>query len=225
MENREYGSHGNQVFEIEHHQNALLQELCKRDNLLGDIYLGALRVLADAENPTRFNLVGHNFREILDKLPKLLGIAISKVSMKSKVIELRDVWENYLAQSVVPDRSNKWGDTIELPLLRYLEKSETFFTWIDENRSKRKVEVERAIDEFEHSSLGMPNPIKALRIKEWLLYYDYFVKAAHHGTVEPDEFRANQFSFEQYLLDRLSPRTFKDIKEIDELIKQGELND
>jgi hypothetical protein len=63
-------------------------------------------------------------------------------------------------------------------------------------------------------------------VELWFKLRDYFVGIAHHGG-EPslDEFRQYLGELERFLLDRLSPRTFSDMDEIDFLIAQGESHD
>jgi hypothetical protein len=222
-----YSPHQTSIMELEPHQNALLRELNSKDTLLGDIYLGSLRVMADGANPDRYHLAGHGFRELLNRLPDQLGISSKelKISMGSKIFSLRDSWEKFISQLNHSDSMNMWGTNINPSLRRFLNAAEDFFSWLDEHRPKRRQVIEQTINEFEYSLLGLPDPIKSLRIDEWMKYHDYFVEAAHHRPLDPEIFKSYQYNFEIYLLDRFRPRTFEDISEIDELIKEGELRD
>lgn len=213
--------------ELEPHQKVLLSELNSRDPFLADIYFGSLRVLSDNANPDRYHLAAHGFRELLDRLPDHLGISSKelKISMSSKVFSLRDIWEKFVGQLDQEEIPNMWGTTINPALRKFLNAAYGFFLWLEEHRPRRRAEIGQTIDEFEYSQVGLPDAIMSLRIDEWIRYSDYFVGVAHHGLVDSEVFKTFQYSFETYLLDRFSPRTFDEIQRIDELIKRGESSD
>ena len=55
-------------------QLAILSALARRDGDLAKMYEGGLAVLADRSNPDRLALSAHAFRELMEKLAKVLDV-------------------------------------------------------------------------------------------------------------------------------------------------------
>ncbi len=78
------------VFQISGKQRFLYEALSERDTQLAneqgkklaDMYLGALRVLADEHNPDRLPLAAHGIRELLEKLPRYLKVPTQAAAPK-----------------------------------------------------------------------------------------------------------------------------------------------
>ena len=72
---------------------------------------------------------------------------------------------------------------------------------------------------------SLPEPLQDVNISHWQEIREFFVNVAHHRKKTDDnEFQGRLESLETFLLDRLNPRTFADIDEIDALIDQGKGN-
>jgi hypothetical protein len=208
-------------------QQSLFDALLEKDPSLARIYLGAISVLRNDGNPDRIALASHNLRELINLLPSYLGVDIKErqVSLKSEVNNIRDQWQSACGKSQCFDQE-VWEGKIDQPLHSLLKHLMSFFTWYDDNFRKRKEIVLNTLVTLDPSPIQLPEPIAELHVKEWERYYSYFVALAHHGrTTTVDEFASWINSLERFLLDRLRPRTFEEIDEIDEIIQQVEEND
>ena len=91
-------------------QNKLYRALNELNPDLARMYHGVLLVLADDKNPERFVFAAHGLRELMEKLPRYLGIPIRQPGgeLVKAVSHLQDLWEkvkkerqNFLDQGFV----------------------------------------------------------------------------------------------------------------------------
>jgi len=104
-----------------------------------------------------------------------------------------------------------------------LKQSSEFFSWYKVERQTARERTARLLRELDPTGQPLPEPIEGLRVREWLNYRDYFVRAAHHGP-EPDvtDFDSWLAALDGFLLDRFRPRTFEDQERLDQIISEGE---
>jgi hypothetical protein len=89
-----------------------------------------------------------------------------------------------------------------------------------------KAEVAQLLRQIDKSPVALPHPIVELHVEEWQAYYEFFVAIAHHGRKIPDqEFISHCSGMERYLLNLLRPQTFRDIDELESLIREAEQHD
>ncbi|GER78876.1 conserved hypothetical protein [Candidatus Denitrolinea symbiosum] len=197
------------------------------DNPMARIYLGAIFVLGDSKNPDRLALAAHNFRELLSRLPKRLGLDTKSFQEKldSELFSLREQWDRAQRNSKCR-RSDSWDGEIDPPLLKFLSLIPTFFDWYDSIRPRRKQVVTRALRKLDPAPVNLPSHIEQEHWQEWQALYSYFAAVAHHEKhVNMEEFQSQVNRLEIYLVTRLRPRTFEDIKDIENLIRRAEGND
>lgn len=214
-------------FILNSQQQTLFNALLEKDGKLARIYMGTIRILGDDGNPDRIALASHNIRELINLLPRYLGVDIKdrQVSLRDKVYNLRTQWQRATTKSNCYDQ-NDWQGEIDPPLKLLLGKVNSFFTWYDDNFRKRKNVVLDTLRKLDPAPIPLPEPIANLHVEEWEQYYSYFVALAHHDKATTiDELNLWINSLERFLLDRLQPRTFEDIDEIDRIIRQAEEND
>lgn len=199
----------------ESHKIYLFHQLKSIDNSLANMYYGGLYVLEDNLNPERCVLCAHSFRELMEKLPNFVDLPsfAEGPSLMDKVRELEAVWEAYL--------ENKNSH-----LKRLLTKLEAFFEWLKQNRPKRKEEVRKLLNKLDPYKLGLPKKIEDLRIREWLEIREFFNNVAHHRRkTEKVEFYQWLNAFDRILLDYFKPKTFEEMNEIEEIVKEIETED
>jgi hypothetical protein len=214
-------------FILNSQQQTLFNALLEKDASLARIYLGAIRVLGDDGNPDRIALASHNIRELINLLPRYLGVDIQdrQVRLGDKVANLRAQWHRACEKSNSFDQDN-WQGEIDQPLKLLLEQVKSFFTWYDDYFRKRKVVVLDTLLKLDPAPIPLPDPIADLHVEEWEQYYNFFVALAHHGrTITDEEVASWLYRLERFLIDRLQPRTFEEIDEIDQIIRQAEEND
>jgi len=67
-----------------------------------------------------------------------------------------------------------------------------------------------------------PEMIADLRVSEWGVYRTFFVRACHHGAVTVEEFDGMLEPFEDFLIDRLGLRAFRNQAALEKLIGEAE---
>ncbi|MHB8172964.1 MAG: hypothetical protein ACYDFU_00695 [Nitrospirota bacterium] len=197
-------------FEPSSRQRALLMALGERSTLLAEMYYGALKVLADGNNPSKLPLSAHGIRELMEKLPTELGIKvkIDSAGIKVRVENLKRIYDNC-----------KGRDNYE----KYIRESDKFFGWFVEAKPRRGEQFADALRGIDPSGRKLPGPLEGLRTDRWTFTRDYFIGVAHHRIKTSfEEFSEYLFDLEGFLLDQLKPRTFEDFDRMESIIEAGE---
>ena len=205
-------------------QRALYLALLRKNERLARIYLGAVLVLADSANPDRRAHAAHGMRELMEKLPLELDVPVPKrdQSLKEKVRQLAELWRRAQRTSQCAS-APRWKGQIDSPLAKFLKSAGAFFDWHDQVNPKRKVLVTSVLRVLDPAGRPMPTPIEELRISEWDRYHGFFQGVAHHNKgADEGQLEVWMESAEQFILDRLSPRTFEDHRMLDALIEEAE---
>jgi len=206
-------------------QSALYRALLEKDQKLADMYMGTLIVLNHNENPDHLAHAAHGVRELMEKLPSFVNVPIKaqSESLKSKIIELEKIWLTTLEKSQSYNNPI-WEGDIDSRLHTLLNKLHLFFEWFTNHHPRRKAEVAETLRRLDISGRTLPTPLEELNIKTWSGMKDFFQSVAHHREppTTDDVFGQWLESLEIFLLDRLCPRTFTDLKKIDEIIQEGE---
>ena len=97
-----------------------------------------------------------------------------------------------------------------------------FFKWFESHYPRRRDEWHSALVRLDGSGRALPNRLASLNVDAWKNKRDYFQSVAHHGRdANEQELREWLDALERFLLDRLEPRTFDDLAEIDALLEEG----
>jgi len=208
-------------------QEALSRVLEREGGNLLTIYLGALYVLQQVNNPDRLALASHDFRELMNNILRVRAdVRETTVSLISEVMNLRNDWHRAAKETSCLNGGDNWTGEIDKSLNRFLRKVGDFFKWFDGHRPGRKKEIAGMLQEFDLIGIPLPNALEKPNVDMWDRIRDFFVRMAHHGKkVDEDEFIQWQDAFERFLLERLQPPTFEHHAELDELIQEGETRD
>jgi hypothetical protein len=173
------------------------------------LYRGALRVLADTQNPARIRLAACGLRELLDELHD----APKPRDLKQRVRDLRKAWD-------VAKRSLEV--TAESEDSSFAQTLDAFFVAFDEDYPGRRSQASATIERLDPYGRTAPPVVHRARGEVWMDFSGYFSLVLHrsHQPTE-DEFRSQLEAFEGFLLDVLRPQTFAEIGEIDNLIAEG----
>lgn len=207
-------------------QKAFADRLGEESPLLRQAYLGALDVLQRAENPDRFALAAHGIRELMEKIPEYLEVDMPAhhEDLRGKVTELDAKWSKASAESKCL-QNGSWEGAIDKPLKFVLKEIGAFFDWFKSHMPRRKQEVGNVLKELDGTRQPLPEPLQDLNISYWEKIQRFFISVSHHRKkTDDDEFGMWLGSLETFLLERLSPRTFADIDEIDALLDPGKGN-
>jgi hypothetical protein len=187
---------------------------------LGHMYLGALRVRTSIENPDRLALACHGIRELMEKLPRYLDVPILRpASIVGEVHNLR--WQH----AVIARRVH--CDGYQAEVVAFFEGPiANFFGSIDTRHTPISERAGKLIDRLDPRQTPIPAPIKQTHADVWNKCEKFFIDVSHH-RYEPSEEEVDGYleELENFLLDRLRPRTFDDQAELKRIIELGEGND
>ncbi len=200
-------------------QQRLYEALVAISPALAAMYLGALVVLGDTQNPDRFALSAHGIRELVDNMPRHLGVKVVYLGQKlsDKVGEINRGWT-----SIRP----RLADCNSGSQLSIDEEIASFFCKLDQlladseaiapGQDQELAEVLRLLD---GSRSILPPALEKRNVSGLRALAGFFVRVLHHST-EPreDEFRNRLDLLESFLLDQLRPRTFEEHAALDALL-------
>ena len=208
---------------LQEQQMDLFNALLSKNKVLARMYYGAIKVLNDMDNLDRFALAAHDLRELMEKIPNYIDVETKAHNEKlgDKVLLLKEHWHKTCSKTTcVIDGT--WNGEIDESLAIQLQEFESFFKWHDENHPKRNEEIATALRKLDISGCKLPISLEKQNVKTWSRLREYFVIIAHHRkNPTKDDFDSKLDTFEGFLLDRLSPRTFTDLDEIDQIIQEG----
>lgn len=197
------------LLELNGRARDVLAALTERNNEAGTLYTGALRVLADRENPARVRLAAYCLRELLEAFhEKKKG-----EDLKELVRKLQKSWE-VVSRSfgVEPDGDDR----------SFAQTLNNFFVQFENDNPRRKVRASDTIGRLDPSGRTAPPVVNRARGDAWIEFIDYFNGVLHGGKRPTEESFLSQLeAFERFLLDWLRPQTFADLSEIDNLIAKG----
>jgi hypothetical protein len=204
-------------------QRALLEALQEIDQMLGEMYLGALAVLNQPFNGERFAQSAHTLRELINHLPASLGLTSDALTerLRDRLQRPEQVWGIARQQSQCFN-DGTWSGTIDRSLARALTAIEEFFRWKSEHFPRRREELTKVVRRLDASGRRLPAALENLAVTQWDVTRDYFISVCHHhNPVNEADFFAYFDAFERFILDRLRPRTFADFDALDRIIEEA----
>jgi hypothetical protein len=190
------------------------------------MYLGSLDVF-HSNNIEKYPLAAHGFRELMITMAEVLNVEQPEHG-RSLGVEVSNLQSRWQAMTNKSDcyRNDSWSGEIDAPFQTFLNKLSRFFEWWEEHRPKRKSEAAKMLDAMDPARAQSPAPLQDLNIEYWSKIRDFFTKLAHHGP-EPKEREFEQYAaaLERFLIDRLIPRTFDDLNDIDRLLARSKSDD
>jgi hypothetical protein len=207
------------VPELSGRAHDVVAALAEHDAQATFLYEGALRVLADAQNPAHIRLAACGLRELLDELHD----APKPESLKQRVGKLRDAW-NVAKRTlgVIPETE----DASEPGETSFAQTLDAFFVAFEEDYPGRRKQAGDTIEKLDPSGRTAPPVVHRARGDVWMEFSRY-LSLVLHGSHRPseEEFRSQLNAFEGFLLDVFRPQTFADIGKIDDLIAEGPPSD
>jgi len=187
------------------------------------IYLGGLRVLADEDNPCKYELAAHSVRELMRSCPVLAGFESfrSGDSMTKRLENVRTAYQVALQNQNLIERAPDDPEDAENALVRELGK---FFRWQDEKNPQVRTRVAETLAALSGPVLALPSDIAKGEVDGWMKAWKYLNKTAHHGddAIVHEEFLRHVNLVEGILLRRLRPRVVEQHDALDALIREGE---
>ena len=186
-------------------------------------YWEAIRALREADDEIRFSIAGHALRELQNGLPHHLDVPEERGRVGDFFNWLRDQWRRLLPGRPPKVNAELWtGIAIDRPLGIFLgtlhEKIETYA-----GVNPRRREMHRsALGLLDPGLSQAPDAVQDAVVTTWIELSGVFNNATHSS--KPEEFEAAVEAFEDFLIDRLAPRTFEKQDAIADLVREGEGN-
>jgi hypothetical protein len=189
-------------------RNEVIRALDGQPNALA-LYRGALRLLADSDNPAAVRLAAAGVRELMDELQGAAGFETTAPDLLPRVRRLANEWEVVRpAFAEGGEQADGFGQTLD-----------AFFAWFDAQPSQRQQAV-ATFDRLDPAGRNAPPVVGEARAAAWMSFRRWFNDVLH-GNLEASEaeFGLELGRLEALLLAWLSPRPFKDLDRIDALLK------
>jgi hypothetical protein len=186
----------------------LLTALTEKKAEAGSLYAGALRVLADRQNPARVRLAACGLRELLDEFHE----APKGEKLGERVKKLKERWEVASRSSGAAPGGE--GDD-------FAQALNEFFAAYERDFPGRRQQASETIKRHDPSGRTPPPTVHRARGEAWMAYSGYFSGVLHGDRQIEEAFMAELNAFERFLLDWLRPETFKDYTELDQLLAEG----
>lgn len=225
-------AHSPRPVEITREQQYLLEVFRDRDYRYGcrleEMYIGALQVLTQTNNPQRLQHAAHSVREILDKLPYYYDGAPARTWGTEASRHLSSIGQ-YIGRakdqsSCYNPADSTWIGQIDEVLIFSLQEIDktlaaqaTKLTKAEANR-----QLFRSLDPLEQP---LPPDKEEELLRDWGKSNQFFQNVAHHNIYSSDEeFRMQFDTFTRLLLSQLRPTTSETIDAIDKIIAEAEEN-
>jgi hypothetical protein len=209
-------------------QRAVEAALGRKSAELAVFYLGALSAIGHEANPDRFAHAAHGLRELMEKFPKYVDVAVPAHTEKlgAKVGELEGTWTKATSKSTCRKPDGVWAGEIDKPARALLEAVDALFVWKKSHMPRRQAEIAKTLVQLDPAGRPLPAPLQKRNVNLWDEMREFFQKVAHHGYACPlEEFSQWVEALELFLIERLQPRTFDDFAAIDAILdeaKRGE---
>ena len=206
-------------------QQILLKHLLKIDQKLERMFMGALVVLKQNENPHKIQQSAYSMRELLGNIGKKSlkyeGIDTKEYKLVVKVTNLKEKWNISIRNTGCYKEDNKWIGNIDVHLNKLLDSLETFFNEYQKNRPTPKENFPVIKKHLDPLCIPLPNILYSLNAEKWRDFIYYFNNVLHHNiSVEYSDFSKKMREFEDFMLDLCQPETYEDIEEIDSILEE-----
>ena len=230
MVKRDSTSQGFPVLVLSDQQQQLYSNLLKMDNSssrgeysLGQMYLSAIRVLQDYENPQRVHQAAYSMRELMDQLEKSRGIEReTSAAVTNKVEELEKNWDKAIQKSRYYKDLNGNGE-FDGPLRALLYEINEFFSWYKNRLTGSKASL-KLMRKLHRSEVYFPESLHKKNSVQWSKAHGFFNGVLHRNMqMEINGFQEKFQEIEEFLLDQLlPPKPTSDFDLIDSIIREGE---
>ncbi|HET6781734.1 MAG TPA: hypothetical protein VFH67_06535, partial [bacterium] len=168
-------------------QRELYQALVARDASRAEIYVGALHALASARNPDRLAQCAHSLRELIERLPESVDIAVAPLPQLSSKV---DGVEHLMAEARRSRtyREGAWEGTIDEPLRAFILSVEELTAWRTNARERRRQVTRETLTVLPGAERVLPDPLIDAVVDDWMQAHRYFTGVSHHKPTGEQEF-------------------------------------
>jgi hypothetical protein len=219
------------VLGLDNRQNTIESGLRKRSVALADLYLGALQLMEDEQNPGRVYFLAHAAREIINRLPDSFGLTKSRFEVTGRLKTLLPLWEpvrSSLSPTVAPladtEAPPEVPSEVSVPIHVVRELDRLLRDFEASQQETHRVKASNLL-----RSLAPDHPIVTRSAVEPVAnaYRDlaeWFVSEVHISESAPASFEDCKQKFEvleTFLFSLLSPDFYEPFDELHDIIKQA----
>ena len=181
---------------------------------LGDWYLGAIYALNNCHNPDRFSQAAQSLREVLEKLPQVVG----EMDVQAPPHILKEKRRQCIDERFSKDKERyheEWkGKEIDGHLAKTLGKIGDYLELYRQTSPKEK--TQNAMKKIDPKTSYLNEETRLKRAKELHGLRQKLIGYAHHKTCKDDmaDFKKCLETFEKLILDFLTPIIAQDHREI-----------
>lgn len=198
----------------------LYQILSRRSPEAARLYLAALHVLRASGNPDAMGLAAHSLRKLMTNMSDLLTQPNPNElhqTLLDRINSLRENLDSSSSSSQAPKHTDQQQDDSRTQLVELCR-------WAERHFPAEETRVAKVLTALEPSGSRLPPVIHTRVANDWMTLWNYFSRIADFDTGNPDkvEFDQRIAVLETFLMQRLSPNTFKDQDVIDRLLREAE---
>ena len=186
-------------------------------------YWEAIRALREADDEIRFSIAGHALRELQNGLPHHLEVPEERGRLGDFFGWLREWRPGFARIGRQSQAGELWTGIDDRPSTRGLPQG-TLHDKIDEYAGAthpRRREMHRsALGRLDPGLSQAPDTVQEAVVTTWMELSGVFNNATHSS--KPEEFESAVEAFEDFLIDRLAPRTFEKRDAIAALVREAE---
>ena len=217
-------------------QRAIIRGLSRKSEELAEMYIGALRVLLDNQNPDRLYQSAHSIRELMEKMPlfweetpvfkkKKPGDGI-----KSQLNPRKRRWNNL--KDNCSEAKNDWHGTIGDSLRGFLNDLDAFFQWYEKHYPEQQSQTTSFLNTLAPFAGSLPaeenDRKEKQRSDKWMNLSSQITNYSHHSPTNL-KYLDTLSEFESLLLNEIlfivQPIVLSDLELLDALILEVESDD
>jgi len=188
---------------------------------LGSFYKEAVRSLREGDVDVRIAVSGHMLRELLDGLRKDMEVEKAEGGAGKFWAWVREEWDKVTTKRPVTAGKRLWSTELVGKLLGgFLAGLHREFLRMSVLMPARRVQHEQTLAKLDAGFAGAPEKVRDDLVGVWGQFSDAFNSATH--SADPDEFEELVERFEDFLRDRLIPRTFEKQSAIEDFVRRVE---
>jgi hypothetical protein len=183
-------------------------------------YWEAIRALREGDEEVRYSIAGHALRELQNGLPNYLNVPEVSGGLGEFFGWLCDAWQPLPLRWAERGAGERSVETIDPALRRFLGTLGDKIKIYSAAYPRRRDMHQSALVRLDPGLGETPDTVQKVIVSTWMRLQDTFNSATHSSN--PEEFESAVEAFEDFLIDRLAPRTFEKRDAIKALVEEAE---
>ena len=203
----------------------IFDALYERSVELANMYMGAIAVLQQTNNPDRVTQAANSLRNLMVAAPRFMDLSAplnERPALGDIVGAYSKKWRSCQKNSNNHSKGI-WEGEIDTQLRKFLQHTEEFVSFYDQTHVTLMEKATIVVRHLEPLSEPLPDRLQKERAKQWREMYDFFTKTLHRGVIPSDkELEERAEALGRFLLTGWRPSTAADQQELQRIIEEGE---